>query len=181
MNMKNIILLIFVTLAGNFVFADDIEATVTNADEGEANGAIDLTMNGGVAPFEYSWEGPGGFTSSEEDLTDLVPGIYTLTVKDLYCGIATFEVEVEEENGGSSSSISEETLADIAIYPNPTSGLFFIRSAQTVDVKVYNLIGKVIVEGTNVKQVDLHGQPAGIYMVQLKNEQGVITRKVTLQ
>ena len=50
---------------------------------GDANGSIDLTVSGdGVAPFTYQWSGPNGFSSSNEDITNLTAGWYKVTVTD---------------------------------------------------------------------------------------------------
>ncbi|UPT68693.1 MAG: Ig-like domain-containing protein [Sphingobacteriales bacterium JAD_PAG50586_3] len=46
------------------------------------DGAIDLVINGGVAPFTISWVGPNGFASSTEDISNLCAGAYTVTVTD---------------------------------------------------------------------------------------------------
>ena len=45
---------------------------------GEASGAIDLTVFGGIAPYSYNWS--NGATT--EELTNLLAGIYTITVSD---------------------------------------------------------------------------------------------------
>jgi hypothetical protein len=47
---------------------------------GQHNGSIDLTATGGTAPVSYSWTGPGGFSSTQEDLTGLGAGTYIVTV-----------------------------------------------------------------------------------------------------
>jgi SprB repeat len=44
-------------------------------------GAIDLTVTGGTAPFNYDWADVAG-TSNSQDRTALVPGTYTVTVTD---------------------------------------------------------------------------------------------------
>jgi gliding motility-associated-like protein len=45
---------------------------------GGNNGAIDVTVSGGVAPYTYNWS----TSSTDEDLTGLTAGVYTLTVTD---------------------------------------------------------------------------------------------------
>ena len=52
---------------------------------GGGNGAINLSVNNGVAPYSYSWTGPGGFTSTAQDISGLAPGTYTVTVTDAAC------------------------------------------------------------------------------------------------
>ena len=46
-----------------------------------ANGAINLTPYNLINPI-YSWIGPNGFTSSQEDISGLVPGNYQVLVND---------------------------------------------------------------------------------------------------
>jgi len=45
------------------------------------DGSIDLTVNA-PAPYTIEWIGPGAFLSDLEDLTNLIPGTYTVTVTD---------------------------------------------------------------------------------------------------
>ena len=44
------------------------------------NGAIDLTLAGGVGPFSVNWTGPNGFTATTEDIANLCEGIYVVNV-----------------------------------------------------------------------------------------------------
>ena len=46
------------------------------------DGAIDLTVTGGVVPYTYSWIGPNGFTASTQDIFNLEAGQYTVTITD---------------------------------------------------------------------------------------------------
>jgi hypothetical protein len=49
---------------------------------GNADGAIDLIVVGGIPPFSYQWSGPNGFSSGLEDISNLVAGNYFITVTD---------------------------------------------------------------------------------------------------
>ena len=55
---------------------------VTLAGCGVNNGAIDLTVTGGVGALTYAWTGPGGFTATTEDITALAAGNYDVTITD---------------------------------------------------------------------------------------------------
>ncbi len=60
-----------------------LNATVTRPlCQGNTNAAINLSVTGGTAPYSYSWSGPGGYTSSAEDLVGIAAGTYTVTVTD---------------------------------------------------------------------------------------------------
>ena len=63
----------------------EISASVVSAPCFGANtGSIDVTITGGVPNYNYTWDGPGAFSSTAEDLVNLFGGIYQLTVADSY-------------------------------------------------------------------------------------------------
>ncbi|MCS6904721.1 MAG: fibronectin type III domain-containing protein [Bacteroidia bacterium] len=45
-------------------------------------GAINITVSGGTPPYRYQWSGPGGFTSTQANISGLGAGVYSLTVTD---------------------------------------------------------------------------------------------------
>ncbi|XMO86038.1 PKD domain-containing protein [Algibacter sp. AS12] len=65
-----------------------ITTSQTNSNCYSANeGALDITITGGVPfltgdPYQISWIGPNGFTSSNEDISNLEPGDYTVSILD---------------------------------------------------------------------------------------------------
>jgi hypothetical protein len=81
------------------------------------DGAIDLTVSGGRAPYTYSWTGPSGFVSAIEDISSLTEGTYNVTVTDAYgCQISadtllslpepiTLETRMSDYNGFSISCL----------------------------------------------------------------------------
>ena len=59
---------------GNFV----VQSTVSNETCGNLNGAIDLTISGGVQPISINWS----TGENSEDLVDLAGGVYNCTITD---------------------------------------------------------------------------------------------------
>ncbi len=49
---------------------------------GEATGKIIIDIIGSAYPFNFSWTGPNGFTSSSQNIYNLYSGLYTLIVTD---------------------------------------------------------------------------------------------------
>ena len=67
-----------------------ISANVTSTNStcfGANNGAIQTNITGGIpfssgVPYQISWTGPNGFSSSQPSISNLAPGDYTLSVTD---------------------------------------------------------------------------------------------------
>lgn len=79
----------------------------------------------------------------------------------------------------------------VSFAPNPSTGIFQVNFVEKYDqleqIIVTNSLGQLIQQIPVTEQnkmnytVDLTAQPKGIYHVQLKFDQGIITRKVVLQ
>jgi hypothetical protein len=46
------------------------------------NGSIVSTVSGGTPPYNYSWTGPNGYSSAQQNIFNLSPGVYNITVTD---------------------------------------------------------------------------------------------------
>ncbi len=62
----------------NIVVDQVVDASCATASDG----AISVTASGGTPNYAFSWSGPGGFSSANEDISNLAPGSYTLTITD---------------------------------------------------------------------------------------------------
>ena len=65
---------------------------------GQNDGNINLTVNGGQSPFTYSWTGPSGYVSNLEDINNLSAGTYSVTVTDANGCTETTGVTLTEPN-----------------------------------------------------------------------------------
>lgn len=107
------------------------DAIITNVDcFGNANGAIDLTISGGVGAFTPSWTGPNGFVSSSEDISNLEAGSYTISVLDANgCAAdSTFTISENPPLTATTSKIdnqcAEGVEGSINIIPAGGSGIY---------------------------------------------------------
>lgn len=62
-------------ISGNFAIS---YVDYTDESCGNNNGAVNITVNGGITPYTYSWSN----TASSEDITSLSAGYYSVTVTD---------------------------------------------------------------------------------------------------
>lgn len=81
--------------------------------------------------------------------------------------------------------IEENTLEGVAIFPNPTTGVITISNDNQTDnkIEVRDLTGKLVTSTSAAIEttIDLTGNPSGIYMVKVYNENGATIEKVTLK
>ncbi|NEN23481.1 T9SS type B sorting domain-containing protein [Cryomorpha ignava] len=63
---------------------------------GNNDGSIDLSISGGQTPYEISWVGPSGFSSTNEDISNLIPGTYVALVTDREGCTGTISVNISE-------------------------------------------------------------------------------------
>ena len=66
------------------------------------------------------------------------------------------------------------------IYPNPTTGKFFIESKFLSDeIKILNLAGEVLYKNTlnaEKTEIDISNLPAGMYIVKTKGKIGKVIK-----
>jgi hypothetical protein len=83
-----------------------------------------------------------------------------------------------------STSIADDPMSGISIYPNPSDGVFNIEGiSEASEMMVTNAQGQVIMNHkiNDAHQLDLGGQPNGIYFIRLISTQGVKLVKVIKQ
>lgn len=82
---------------------------------------------------------------------------------------------------GKNAPIGTENQAPL-LYPNPTTGLFFVENpdGSEVEVTVYSLSGLIIAHQRALERcsIDLSDQLTGIYLIQIKTSTGVRTQKL---
>lgn len=85
--------------------------------------------------------------------------------------------------GNITTGIKQNTLENISFFPNPTNGAITIKGLKEKgNVKVFNSTGQVIFDQLSDEQIDISGNPAGLYFMRITNEDGnSVTEKIRLQ
>ena len=64
---------------------------------GDTDGSVDVTVTGGVLPYNYSWTGPGTYSASTKDISGLATGLYELNITDgNNCSFGPLEAYIDQ-------------------------------------------------------------------------------------
>lgn len=160
----------------------ELIANGTSSDELFGNdGSIDLTVNGGTAPYTFDWTDSGSFTSTDEDLSDLSAGTYVVTVTDAN-GCTTITTVVVSSQVG----IEEEDINALTVYPNPSTGIVFINTnmSDIENIQIIDASGRIlmtILEFNTVIEADLSQLEKGVYFIRVNGAQKMTTATVIIE
>jgi large repetitive protein len=140
-----------------------LSASVSGTDVlcfGNATGAADLTVNGGTAPYNYSWSN----AATTEDLANLAAGTYTVTITDANGCSTTASVTITQPASGLTSST---TQTNVLCFGNSTGAADLTVSGGTAPYN-YSWSNAATTE-------DLTGLAAGTYTVTITDANGCST------
>jgi gliding motility-associated-like protein len=101
---------------------------------GQVNGSIDLTVNGGTAPYSYQWSGPLFFTT--QDISGLPKGTYTVVVTDNNQCSASLSLEIIEP---ALLTLSVTATEDVLCFGQPTGSVELAATGGTSPFSYTNL------------------------------------------
>lgn len=127
---------------------------------GGADGAIDITIAGGRAPYRYAWN--SGSTS--QDLTNLSAGTYIVTATDYNGCTETLSIQITEPGTALSASV---TVTDIACKGENTGAIDLTVTGGTAP---YNYAWS-----SGATTEDVSSLPAGSYDVTITDDNNCIT------
>ncbi len=143
---------------------------------GANDGSINLTTVGGSGTYTYSWTGPNGYTSTNEDISGLFAGTYTVTINDGYCApiILTFTLTQPPE------LLIQPDLnltINLICYGDNNGAVGVLITQESVppyDYELYNSSGILvssIIDSTNLNP-QFTGLIAGIYSLKVIDANG---------
>ncbi len=146
----------------------------------EESGAVDLNIEGGTPPYSIEWSNG----AETEDITDLQSGFYTATVTDATGCIAEITAEVTFVSG--TENVLDASL--IRVFPNPSQGTFTVNTdgLKVETLEVLDMNGRFIYQKNNLDsseqiEVQLHYAIPGIYIMRVRNADGVGYKKIVLE
>ncbi len=139
------------------------------------------------------WCGEDNLTECNSiDLSEWTGKANVRIIFESYNGLGN-NLYVDNISVASPEAVSENTSDKngLHIFPNPSTGKFTIDATNTgsgIHIEAINLTGQIIYKREFTKnrpeskpEIDLKGQPEGIYLIKVSGESGVITGKVILK
>ena len=88
------------------------------------------------------------------------------------------------------TSINDELITNISVYPNPSSGIFTLELNNIIEkntiLTIVNSVGKVILSekleiGERTKDINLSEFSKGIYFLEIETENRIINKKLIVK
>jgi hypothetical protein len=103
---------------------------------------------------------------------------YLLTI--FFCCFVSSALSQEQKN-----PVKPKDLESIGFYPNPVSnGKIYItsKSPSDTEVMIYDVLGKKMLHTmANTREVSIANLPPGVYVIQIKDEDTMATRKLIVK
>jgi gliding motility-associated-like protein len=121
------------------------------------NGSIDLSIQGGVSPYSVTWQGPNGFLSYTEDISNLGPGLYTLNVIDANLCLmgSAIQVVISEPDDITYST----SLTNVSCYGEQDGAIDLVLNGGVGFITT----SWVYPNGVQINTEDLNGLSSGSY------------------
>ena len=127
---------------------------------------LDIVIADTVLPFNY------------EGVLITEAGYYTIPLTNMEgCDSIVQLYVIVEHSGVGIDDVSEE----IVIYPNPTNGIVTITTHDVLEVRVYDVLGCMVVHEKMKNIIDLSPLPNGTYIMKVSLPQGASIHKLIKQ
>ena len=103
----------------------------------------------------------------------------------LFTLLLTFIFSLTLQAQESKSLAKNADQSELGIYPNPaTQGKIYITSKNTLskEITIYDVVGKVVLQTTITnKELNISSIQPGMYLIQIKESETVVTRKLIIK
>jgi hypothetical protein len=143
-------------------------------------GAISITASGGTPPYNYAWVGPNGYTSNEEDISGLAPGLYNVVVIDFNgCAIESGFIEILDQT----VSTGHLPYIEARIYPNPASDQVFIDIDQIegFNIRLVSMDGRLMKSWEAERILNIGDISPGIYLLEGVSAEAIFRKQLSIQ
>jgi hypothetical protein len=80
------------------------------------------------------------------------------------------------------TSVQEQDLQHVSLYPNPAKETMLIEGAKVAEVQIYNALGQLVKTVREANEINVAGLAEGGYLLRIMDVEGkVFTNKITIQ
>jgi hypothetical protein len=105
---------------------------------------------------------------------ETLPGDYTVVVTDNGCSDTATGYTISGGVGSGVKIISNNN--SITIYPNPATTLLYIDAQQEVDARILCADGRIAIEQTSAKEINVSNLANGLYIIMLYDKDGLLVK-----
>jgi len=175
-----------------YVFPDDTVCFDIYSDDPDAADTVTMTWNQTISAATFTTTTalhPTGTFCWIPDVSDVrsQPYMFTAMVQDNACplnnaGVYSYFIYVTLDSSLVWATTNDLNIKyDISVSPNPSSGVFEIRSQEKIwEINVFDSFGKLILNTREIR-IDISKQPEGIFFAEIKFEDGSMVRKKILK
>jgi Zn-dependent metalloprotease len=144
---------------------------------GNSTGSINLTASGGTGSYTYAWTTTGGVIpsgqSTNEDLTGLVAGTYSVTITDANNCKSTNSFNISQPSAALSST---KTQVNVLCFGNSTGSIdLTVSGGTTAYTYTWTASAGGVVPSGQANNQDLSGLVVGNYSVTIKDANNCTT------
>ena len=149
------------------------------ADEGAfvANESYNISDGNNTIVFRTNREGSYIGMEIPADPTDVVGYV------GWYGGQAQISPRMREDIGATAANEPASRI-EVAVYPNPTDGELNVRAEGRFDLNVYSASGALVMAQSGLDgeaRIDFSGLSKGVYVLEVRNSEGVAVNKVVVR
>ena len=153
-----------------------VNGTVANSTG--TNGAINITVTGGVGNYTFLWSN----NLTTQNVSGLAPGVYSVIVTDINgCSASSTFVVANSTGIATYDAINDQ----VNVYPNPATEYVIVEvDGFRIDrVEVYDMLGQIAFKGEyNNSRVEINTASLnqGVYFVKVLVDEKLITKKLRI-
>jgi surface protein len=139
--------------------------------------AISVTVNGGIAPYDFNWTGSNNFTANSADIDNLDNGEYNLVVTDFNGCEQTVQINIDFDT----KADFEKDNFKLSVFPNPGKDFFNLLiegNLQQVQISMIDFSGRVVYEQvllpSQQQNINTEQLPSGIYLLRFYNNEKLL-------
>ena len=79
------------------------------------------------------------------------------------------------------TAVEDISALGIVVYPNPTKNIITIETRLEIEIEVYDIMGRLLIEEKNIKRLDLSNLTNGLYHLSIMHNNKRYSKQIIKQ